>query len=166
MKFATGILLLFFLSLSPGMADYTQLSLKDVHGKSHSLAEYIGKGKWVILNVWGTRCPPCLEEIPELQSFYQKHKDKDALVLGVAIDFPSYGYPDPQEIASFTDEWFIDYPVLLADADLLFELGAGALRGTPTSYVYDPKGKLAAVQLGAVTAKVIEDFMKRYESHP
>ena len=51
----------------------------DIKGKSHTFSEY--KGKWVIVNYWGTYCPPCLEEIPDLVSFAEKHK-KDAVVLG------------------------------------------------------------------------------------
>lgn len=164
MKVLIALFLLACCYLPTAQADYTDLSLKDVHGKSHPLSQYIGKGKWVILNIWGTRCPPCLEEIPELQSFYQQHKDKDAVVVGVAIDYPSFGYPDPKQIAKFTDDWFIDYPVLLGDESLLFQLNGSVLQGTPTSYVYDPRGKLAAIQLGAVTQKVIEDFIKRYDS--
>ncbi len=129
----------------------------------HPLSEYIGKGQWVVLNVWGTRCPPCREEMPELVQFHDQHKDTDAIVVGIAIDFPSYGYANKKEVKAFADDYLIDFPVLLSDSSITEKIGVGRLEGLPSTYLYNPEGKIVGIQVGAITKKTIEDFINRLQ---
>ena len=136
------------------------LSLADLDGKPHVLSEYIGKGKWTIVNIWGPRCPPCQEELPELVSFHDEHHQTDATVLGIALDYPSFGSAKVEEVAAFTEDYLVDFPVLLGNAETFAQFGAGPLQGMPTSLVYTPDGELVAVQLGTVTQDIIEKFIR------
>ncbi len=43
-------------------------------------------GKVLVLNFWATWCPPCIEEIPSLNAFYEKLKDEGVVVLGISVD--------------------------------------------------------------------------------
>lgn len=138
--------------------------LEGIDGNRHNLNEFIGKGKWTALNIWGARCPPCLEEMPELVHFHDDNKDTKAIVVGVAIDFPSYGYANKQQVAEFIDEHLIDFPVLLSDASISERIGTGRLEGIPTTYLYTPEGELAAMQVGGVTRNMLEAFIQRYEN--
>jgi len=140
------------------------ISLKDVNDKTHNLSEFIGKGKWTVLNLWGPGCPPCLEEMPDLVLFHEKHKDDDAIVVGIAIDFPSYGYADKQKVADFLDEYLIDFPVLLSDSHVTEKLGMGVLQGLPTTYMFAPDGEMVGMQVGGITAKILEDFIRKKSS--
>ena len=154
--------ILFLLSLTSIKA-YASLdiSLKSIDGSQHKLSEYIGHGKWVVLNIWGTRCPPCREEMPELVNFHDEHQDKDAIVVGIAIDFPSYGYANRDEVLAFADDYFIDFPLLLSDASITEKIGLGRLEGLPTTYLFDPSGNIAGMQVGGITKKIIEDFINK-----
>lgn len=138
--------------------------LEGLDDKKHNLNEYIGQGKWTALNIWGTRCPPCLEEMPELVHFHDDNKDSKAIVVGVAIDFPSYGYAKKNEVMKFIDEHLVDFPVLLSDARIAEKIGAGTLKGLPTTYLYTPKGKLVAIQVGGITRSILETFITKYEN--
>ena len=138
--------------------------LEGLDGNRHNLNEYIGKGKWTVLNIWGARCPPCLEEMPELVHFHDDHQDSKAIVVGVAIDFPSYGYANKEEIAEFTEDHLIEFPVLLSDASISEKIGAGRLEGLPTTYLYTPQGKLAGRQVGGITRNILEAFINKYEN--
>ena len=137
------------------------ISLKSIDDEQHRVSQYIGQGKWVVLNIWGTRCPPCREEMPELVRFHDEHNDNDAMVLAIAIDFPSYGYAKQAEVASFADDHLIDFPILLSDSSITERLGLGRLEGLPTTYIFSPEGKVAGMQVGGITQKILEDFIKK-----
>lgn len=142
----------------------TDVLLEGLDGNRHNLNEFIGKGKWTVLNVWGARCPPCLEEMPELIHFHDDHKDSNATVVGIAIDFPSYGYADKDEVAEFIENHLVEFPVLLSDAGISNKLGAGSLEGLPTTYLYTPQGKLVGMQVGGITRNILEAFINKYEN--
>ena len=139
------------------------ISLKSPDGTEHKLSEYIGQGKWVVLNIWGTRCPPCREEMPELVLFHDEYKDEKAIVVGIAIDFPSYGYAKKDDVASFADDYLIDFPLLLSDARITEKLELGRLEGLPTTYLFAPDGTVVGMQVGGITKKIIENFIQQYE---
>ncbi|HWQ94453.1 MAG TPA: TlpA disulfide reductase family protein [Gammaproteobacteria bacterium] len=129
-------------------ADFT---LPDIDGVKHTLSDY--RGKWVVVNYWATWCPPCLDELPELDAFHSRHKGKDALVLGVNMeDIPL------DKLREFVDEHFINYPVLLGGNRE--ETAFGPLPGLPVTYLISPTGEVAASHLGRVEAASIEEFIR------
>ncbi|MBE9560570.1 MAG: TlpA family protein disulfide reductase [Proteobacteria bacterium] len=150
-----------FALLSSTTSASPDVSLKSIDGSQHKLSEYIGHGKWVVLNIWGTRCPPCREEMPELVRFHDEHKNNDAIVVGIAIDFPSYGYAKKAEVISFADDYLIDFPILLSDSTITTKIGLGRLEGLPTTYLFNPDGDVIGMQVGGITGKILEDFIKK-----
>jgi len=137
------------------------ISLDSIDDSKHKLSEYIGHGQWVVLNIWGTRCPPCREEMPELVRFHDEHKNNDGIVVGVAIDFPSYGYAKKTEVAAFADDYLIEFPILLSDSTITEKIGLGRLEALPSTYLFDPEGMVVGMQVGAITKKILEDFITR-----
>lgn len=63
--------------------DAPHFELKDNNGKVVSLSDF--EGKTIVLDFWGTWCPPCLDEVPKLKSFYEKNK-KDIVLIGIACN--------------------------------------------------------------------------------
>lgn len=149
-----SVLLYAFLSSVQALAEPVDFTLPDLTGKSHKLSDH--RGKWVLVNYWATWCPPCLDEIPELELFHSKHKDQDAVVIGVAMD-----EIDNAGLGAFVEDQFISYPILRTDPYGRGELGS--VPGLPTSFLVSPSGELVARQVGPVTANAIETFMR---SHP
>lgn len=137
------------------------VSLKSIDDSEHKLSQYIGHGKWVVLNIWGTRCPPCREEVPELVRFHDEHKDNDAIVIGIAIDFPSYGYAVQREVIDFAEDYLIDFPLLLSDSSITEKMGLGRLQGLPTTYLFNPGGDVVGMQVGGITSKILQDFIEK-----
>ena len=122
--------------------------LTDTKCKVLRLEDY--KGKWVLVNFWATWCPPCLEEIPDLIKLSETRKD--LLVIGIAMD-----YENPKYVKEFADNLFISYPIVLGDRKIADQIGK--IPGLPTSYLYNPSGKLAAQHVGAVTREGVDRYI-------
>ena len=142
--------------------DIGDIALEDLNGTRHSLDQYIGKGKWTVVNIWGPGCAPCEEELPELVMFHEQNKEARAIVVGIAIDFPSYGYANKDKVIEYVDKFMIDFPVLLSDASISEELDMGVLTGLPTTYVYKPDGELVGMQVGGITSGILDNFINRH----
>lgn len=125
-------------------------TLVDSKGKTHSLAQY--KGKWVLVNFWATWCPPCLEEIPDLVALHENKKN-NLVVLGVAMD-----YRDPKAVMQFSDQMMVSYPIILGDQKMAAQVGT--IPGLPTTYLYNPEGKVVAYNVGALTREAVERYIR------
>jgi len=130
-----------------------QLQLPDLDGQLHSLADY--RGKWVLVNYWATWCPPCREELPELEIFYSNNRER-AVVLGVNMEDI-----DEARLRRFVDEEFLSFPILRGDRAAATALGK-PVRGLPTTYLIAPSGKVVGHKVGGVTAVDIEHFIAQY----
>ena len=140
------------------------VKLQDLQGKERHFSEYIGRGHWTVLVVWGPRCPPCVEEMPDLQIFHDLYKDKNAKVLAVAVDFPSFGPAKKVEVAKFAEDYLIGFPLLLGSAESFTRFGGADLLGVPTTLIYDPKGAIVVRHTGSVSRRMIENFIAKSEA--
>ena len=106
-------------------------SLPTPDGKKISLKDF--RGKIVFLNFWASWCAPCREEMPAMDRLYQEFKDKNFVVLAVAVK------DRKQDAISFVKELKLTYPIGLdpeGEVGLLY----GAW-GLPTTYLIGTKGE-------------------------
>jgi len=59
----------------------------DLNGRERSLSEFHGQPVWVFF--WGSWCPPCRSEMPDLQMAYQELQQHGVVVLAVSLDEPA-----------------------------------------------------------------------------
>lgn len=97
------------------------------------------QGRWLYVNYWAEWCAPCLEEIPELNAFHGA--DNGAEVLGINFD-----QVDSALMAQQAEALAIAFPLALGDPAALF--GIQAPEVLPSTYVFDPEGRLVTVLVG------------------
>lgn len=117
----------------------------------------MAKGKVVFVNVWGTWCPPCRAEIPDLIEISKDLKDKDFIMIGVAVE------RDASQalvtVNNFVKQSGIPYLVFVDNENRLvseYEKNFGTIEGVPTTYIFDKKGKLSELIVGSKTK---DEFM-------
>ena len=144
------------LALAASVAQAAGFKVTDTNGKTHTLDGY--KGKWVLVNYWATWCPPCLEEIPDLIALHGDKKN-NLVVIGIALD-----YRNAKQVTDFTEGLLVDYPIVLGNHQIVSQIGP--VRGLPTTYLFNPEGKMVAQQVGAVTREAVESYLKGKAGRP
>ncbi len=128
-----------------------EFSLTDMDGKVHTLSDY--QGKWVIVNFWATTCPPCIKEMPELSDFHDRHKDRDAVVLGMNFEDIKLSW-----MQRFLDSVDVTYPILPWGTSPATPFGL--IVALPTTYIVSPSGTSVARYTGQLTAADIEAYIE------
>jgi thiol-disulfide isomerase/thioredoxin len=144
------------LALMVSAAQAADFKVTDTNGKTHSLSGY--KGKWVLVNYWATWCPPCLEEIPDLIAL-NENKKNNLVVIGIAMD-----YRNAKQVTDFADGLFVDYPIVLGTPQIVSQIGP--VQGLPTTYLYNPDGKMVAQQVGLITRASVESYIAGKPARP
>jgi len=146
-----GALLAASLWLTAFSAAAHEFAFKDTHGQEQRLSNY--RGKWVLVNFWATWCPPCLEEIPDLISLHNAHKDADLVVIGIALDYSS-----SKGVLEFAEQHAVSYPIVLGTHKTAEQVGE--VDTLPTTYLFDPSGKPVSRQEGAITRDSVEEYIR------
>lgn len=110
------------------------------------------RGRPLVVNFWATWCPPCVEEMPLLDRFYQENSSKSWQIIGIAIDQPS-------AVRRFLAAQPVRYPIALGGLNgnhLARQLGneSGSL---PYTLVLDARGRIIQQKLGRLD---LQDFQK------
>lgn len=126
-----------------------ELILQDLSGKQVSLINY--RGSVVLVNLWATWCPPCREEMPTLQTFYEKYS-QDGFVL-IAIDQEE----TLDVVQPFVDEFGLTFPVWL-DENYEAQRKFNTMN-LPSSYVIDREGVVRLMWIGGISKRNLEKFV-------
>jgi thiol-disulfide isomerase/thioredoxin len=120
------------------MKPIPSFELSDLSGKTWRLKDLAGKK--VFINVWATWCGPCQGELPHLQKFYEKVKDRsDIQVLTFNLD------EDLGLVAPYMKEKGYTFPVLPAVSTVVTLLDGFAI---PQNWLIDPEGVWRWKQIG------------------
>jgi thiol-disulfide isomerase/thioredoxin len=106
------------------------------------------RGRPLLVNFWASWCPPCVEEMPLLDAFYQENSSKGWQVLGLAVDKPG-------AVIEFLGRHPISFPVALAGME-----GAGLSKslgnlsgGLPFTVVLGADGTVQKRKIGKVSSQ-------------
>lgn len=144
----------------PPAPDFT---LKDQFGDEHTLSNY--KGKVVFLNFWATWCPPCRQEMPDIQALYEESggNAEELIILGVANpktdERPANSDVTEAEVAAFLAENGYTYPTVMdLTGDVFSQYGVSAF---PTTFMIDRDGNVFGFVTGAITRSIMDDIVRQ-----
>ena len=126
-------------------------AFETLRGTTESLEDY--RGRIVLLNFWGTWCPPCRREIPELVAVDDSFPPEDLAVIGVAVDSGS-----PEEIRAFLQEFGADYPVWISSGGKA--LASFDAAGYPFTLLIDRRGVIRRQYLGPQHASLLAEHVR------
>lgn len=126
-----------------------KFKLLGLDGQVHQLSDY--KGKTVIVNFWGTYCPPCKAEMPAIQKQYEKWEKADVVVLAVNMG------ESPITVHGFLDPLKTTFPVLL-DQDFEIRKNYGVIQ-YPTTFFVKPNGRIANINVGGMNESYIQQAL-------
>ena len=121
-------------------------------GKTVRLSDYVGRGQYVLADFWASWCGPCKQQIPELTALHQQYKDKELILLGIAVR-------DKEEnTEKAIDDLGIPYPQIINAQDIPASLyGVDAI---PHTILFAPDGIIIARNIygNELKAKLDEIF--------
>ncbi|OVZ56584.1 hypothetical protein CDO44_20395 [Pigmentiphaga sp. NML080357] len=143
--------------LSPGAASdravnilYAQ-TLEGLDGRSYPFEQW--RGRRLVVNFWATWCPPCVDEMPELDMLHKEFAN-EAQFVGIGIDSAS-------NMQKFVQKVPVGYPLLIAGnvgTELARELG-NTSGGLPFTVVIDEKGAVIHQYSGRIKPDVLRGVL-------
>lgn len=124
--------------MASGSFDAPAFALADINGKNVSLADF--KGKWVILDFWGSWCIWCIKGFPELKEAHEKYGDRLAII---GIDCNETQEAWKAGVEKYELPWVNLY---CPEGDPL--IAAYGIQGFPTKAIIDPTGKIRNITTG------------------
>ena len=162
--FLVGTVLIFYLSgvqqkaldaseiiLPPATVSYPapKLSLKALDDQPVSLEDY--RGKVILVNNWATWCPPCKDEMPELQSYYSAHLGEGFVIVAIESG------ESASTVMDFVQNMELSFPVWLDPQGLA--LAAFKNWDLPSSYLIDQNGTVRMNWTGPLNRATLEKYV-------
>ncbi len=129
-----------------------QFAEKTIDGKELRLSDY--GGRFVLLDFWATWCAPCMAELPNLKTAYEKYAAEGRLVIiGVSLD------SDVKDVRNFVRERSVSWAQLaLGPAETNAVAKAYHVSSVPATFLIGPDGKIAASDLNG---QALQDELAR-----
>lgn len=130
------------------------------NGKTRTYDD-LTKGKVVLLNFWGTWCPPCRAEIPDIIRLYDELKDQGLVVIGIAMERNEK--QAHQIVSDFVTKNKLNYNVFPSRAVAeAYGQKFSTISAVPTTYIIDREGNVVEVIVGMRDKATFETAVKKY----
>ena len=140
---------------------------QDMNGKEMTLGDLVRENDLTMINIWGTFCGPCINEMPDLAEIAEEYADRGFGIVGLACDVTDWdGNLDPemaQEAKDIAQSTGVKYPLAVETEEMAAVLDTGYV---PTTYFVDRAGnilteEIVGSQSKAEWEKTIEKLLKQ-----
>lgn len=121
---------------------YKDLTMDDLNGKQVKLSQWVGKGKYVLVDFWASWCGPCRAEMPNVVEAYKRFKDKGLEIIGVSFDSNKLQWSAAVEKLGMTWPQMSDLKGWQSAAGAVY-----GIRSIPSNILLDPEGRIVAMDL-------------------
>lgn len=128
-------------------------TLNTLSGEAITLSEL--RGKKVILNFWATWCPPCKEEMPHLQEYYEEYAEEDNVEI-IAVNL-TYTDGSMDKVQQFVDSFELTFPIPLMDVEGINQ--TYQILTIPSTFMIDTEGRIQNNILGPLNQDLIRDYV-------
>lgn len=111
----------------------------DSTGRAVKLSDYVGKGKYVLVDFWASWCGPCRQETPVVAKAYEKYKDKGLEMLGLFV------WDKPRNLTKAVKDLQITWPQIIDSKDAVRDMYG--VQGIPHIMLFGPDGTILARDL-------------------
>lgn len=112
------------------------------------------KGKMVLVNFWATSCPGCVEEIPKIQTLYQRYSARGFEVLAVAMSYDS-----PNYVHAFASKNQLPFFIALDETGIIAQ-DFGNIQLTPTTILIDTSGNIIKRYIGVLNMREMQQLIE------
>ena len=112
------------------------------NGKQVSFSEFT-KGKYVLLNFWGTWCPPCRAEIPDIITVAKEMESKGLVVIGAALERSGSTTEALSGVQDFWSSNGLNYSVVIGTEGLV--KAYGGIQAVPTTFLINKNGEIVNI---------------------
>lgn len=127
----------------------SEFQLKTLDNEIISLSDL--RGKKLFINFWATWCPPCKEEMPHMNDYYEKYAEKHNVEI-LAINITNQEF-SKNDIEKFAKDYEIKFPILLDEKGTV-SMDYEILM-IPTSFIVDEEGRVVEKIVGPVTKDIL-----------
>lgn len=132
----------------------TDFAMADADGKDRQLSEWCGKGNYVLIDFWASWCGPCLQELPNVVSCYEKYHGKGFEIIGISFDNKKDAWLAAVKRLKMTWPQLSDLKGWKSLAAVTF-----GINSIPANILVDPQGRIAALDLrGANLGAKLEEI--------
>ena len=125
----------------------------DVNGNELALSDYIGKGDYVLLDLWASWCGPCKKYLPIVREVHDEYSGKGLVVLGVNVN------DDPEKAKAFIATSDMVWDVMITEGNTVTKLYNCS--GIPSCYLISPDGII--LEAGVHPVQLKETIKKYFE---
>ena len=105
-------------------------------GKTSRLSDYVGRGKYTLVDFWASWCGPCIRETKVLKEIYEEYGPKGLNVLGVAV------WDEPANTLKAIEQHQLPWPQIINAQTIPTDLYG--IAGIPCIILFDPEGNIVS----------------------